>query len=101
VPLELSLDAELPEAEAEADDALDSAVAIGELYGVNVIGRLIRARSPGRAIVREAERRQTEIIVLGAPRTARPRRELFSETVDFILKNAPCRVMVAAGKKAA
>jgi APA family basic amino acid/polyamine antiporter len=101
VPLELSLDAELPEAEAEADDALDSAVAIGELYGVNVIGRLIRARSPGRAIVREAERRQTEIIVLGAPRTARPQRELFSETVDFILKNAPCRVMVAAGKQAA
>ena len=67
----------------------------------NVIGRLIRARRPGRAIVREAERRQTEIIVLGAPRTARPQRELFSETVDFILKNAPCRVLVAAGKKAA
>jgi len=101
VPLELPLDAELPEAEAEADDALDAAVAIGELYGVNVIGRLIRARRPGRAIVREAERRQTEIIVLGAPRTARPQRELFSETVDFILKNAPCRVLVAAGKKAA
>jgi APA family basic amino acid/polyamine antiporter len=101
VPLELPLDAELPEAEAKADDALDAAVAIGELYGVNVIGRLIRARRPGRAIVREAERRQTEIIVLGAPRTARPQRELFSETVDFILKNAPCRVLVAAGKKAA
>src|SRR3954470_16996033 len=101
VPLDLPLDAELPEAEAEADEALDSAVAIGELYGVNVIGRLIRARRPGRAIVREAERRQTEIIVLGAPRTTRPQRGLFSETVDFILKNAPCRVMVAAGRKAA
>src|SRR5207237_426555 len=57
VPLELPLDAELPEAEAAANQALDSAVAIGELYGVDVIGRLLRARSPGRAIVREAERR--------------------------------------------
>src|SRR5205807_2698886 len=66
VPLELPLDAELPEAEAEANDALDAAAAIGELYGVDVIGRLLRARSPGRAIVREAERRQTELIVLGA-----------------------------------
>src|SRR3954469_24240993 len=101
VPMGLALDADVPEAEDRADDALDAAVAIGELYGVNVVPRLLRARSPGRAIVREAERRQTEIIVLGTPRSARPQRELFSETVDFVLKNAPCRVLVAAGKKAA
>src|SRR4051812_17340731 len=101
VPMELALDADVPDAEDRADDALDAAVAIGELYGVNVVPRLLRARSPGRAIVREAERRQTEIIVLGTPRSARPQRELFSETVDFVLKNAPCRVLVAAGKKAA
>jgi APA family basic amino acid/polyamine antiporter len=100
VPLELPIDAELPQAEHAANEALDAAVAIGELYGVDVIGRLLRARSPGRAIVREAERRQTEIIVIGAPRTDRPRRAIFSETVDFILKNAPSRVMVVAGKKA-
>ncbi|HEX6491144.1 MAG TPA: universal stress protein [Gaiellaceae bacterium] len=101
VPLELPLDAELPEAEAAADEVLDAAVAIGELYGVSVVGRLLRARSPGRAIVREAERRGTEIIVIGAPRAARPKRTIFSETVDYVLKNAPCRVMVAAGRKAA
>ena len=100
VPLELPLDADLPEAEAAANEALDSAVAIGELYGVDVVGRLLRARRPGRAIVREAERRQTEIIVIGAPRAERPQRAIFSETVDFILKNAPSRVMVVAGKKA-
>jgi basic amino acid/polyamine antiporter, APA family len=99
VPMELPLDAELPDAEAAADEALDSAVAIGELYGVDVTGRLLRARKPGRAIVREAERRQTEIIVLGAPRSDRRQRAIFSETVDYILKNAPSRVMVVAGKK--
>ena len=101
VPLELPLDAELPEPEAAADEVLDAAVAIGELYGVSVVGRLLRARSPGRAIVREAERRGTEIIVIGAPRAGRPQRTIFSETVDYVLKNAPCRVMVAAGRKAA
>jgi APA family basic amino acid/polyamine antiporter len=99
VPMELPLDAELPEAEAAADEALDAAAAIGELYGVDVTGRLLRARKPGRAIVREAERRQTEIIVLGAPRSERRQRAIFSETVDYILKNAPSRVMVVAGKK--
>jgi nucleotide-binding universal stress UspA family protein len=101
VPLELSLDTELHDAEAEADDVLDAARAIGELYGVNIIGRLVRARSAGRAIVDEADRRQTEIIVMGTPRRDRPRGTIFSDTVDFVLKHAPCRVMVAAGRKAA
>jgi basic amino acid/polyamine antiporter, APA family len=100
LPLELPLDAELPEEEAKADEALDAAVAIGELYGVDVVARLLRARSAGRAIVREAERRQTEIIVMGAPRGER-QRGIFSETVDYVLKHAPCRVMVVAARKAA
>jgi APA family basic amino acid/polyamine antiporter len=100
VPLELPLDSRLDEEELRADEALDSAAAIAELYGVNVTERLVRARSAGRAIVDEAARRQSEIIVMGAPR-AEKRRAVFSDTVDFVLKHAPCRVMVAAGRKAA
>jgi len=101
VPLEMPLDSTLPDEEAEAYKVLDAARAIGELYGVDVIERLVRARSAGRAIVDEAARRGTEIIVMGAPRRDRPRRTIFSDTVDFVLKHAPCRVMVAAGRKAA
>jgi APA family basic amino acid/polyamine antiporter len=101
VPLELPLDTRLEEEEAAADEALDRAAAIAELYGVDVTGRLVRARSAGRAIVDEAVRRGSEIILMGAPRRDRPRRAVFSDTVDFVLKNAPVRVMVAAGRKAA
>jgi APA family basic amino acid/polyamine antiporter len=101
VPLESPLDTRLPELEDEADEVLDAARAIGELYGVDVIGRLVRGRNPGRAIVDEAERRHSEIIVMGAPRRETQRRAIFSDTVDFVLKHAPCRVMVAAGRKAA
>ena len=37
-----------------------------------------------------------------ARRPARPHAaQIFGQTVDYVLKNAPCRVMVAAGKKAA
>jgi basic amino acid/polyamine antiporter, APA family len=100
VPLELPVDSHLDDEEARADEALDAAAAIAELYGVDVNERLVRARSAGRAIVDEASRRQSEIIVMGAPRTGR-RSEVFSDTVDFVLKHAPCRVMVAAGRKAA
>jgi APA family basic amino acid/polyamine antiporter len=102
VPLHLPLDAAMPEEEERADDLLDEARAIGELYGVGVVGRLGRARRAGRAIVDEAVRRNSEIIVVAAPRHARGRRRaLFDETTDFVLKHAPCRVMVAASPLAA
>ena len=100
VPLELPLDAYLPEKVNEANEQLDEARAIGELYGVDVIARLVRARNAGRAIVDEAERRASEIIVMGGPRRRRlaaGKRAIFGDTVDFVLKHAPCRVMVAAG----
>jgi basic amino acid/polyamine antiporter, APA family len=102
VPLELPLDARLPREEARANALLDEARAIGDSYGVDVRGRLVRARQAGRAIVDEADRRNTEIIVMGAPRKGRAGRgTIFGGTVDFVLKHAPCRVMVAAAPKAA
>jgi basic amino acid/polyamine antiporter, APA family len=101
VPLELPLDAYLPEQLAAANDQLDEASAIGELYGVRVTERIVRARNAGRAIVDEATRRSSEIIVMGGPRRVRlasGKRPIFGDTVDFVLKHAPCRVMVVAAK---
>jgi APA family basic amino acid/polyamine antiporter len=103
VPLELPLDAYLPGEVEEANVQLDEARAIGESYGVNVVARLVRARNSGRAIVDEATRRGSEIIVMGGPRRVRlaaGRRAIFGDTVDFVLKHAPVRVMVAAGSAA-
>ncbi|HVS86120.1 MAG TPA: universal stress protein, partial [Gaiellaceae bacterium] len=99
VPLELPLDAYLPEQVEEANRQLDEARAIGDAYGVRVIERLARTRNVGRAVVDEATRRGSEIIVMGGPRRIRlhaGRRRIFGDTVDFVLRNAPCRVMVAA-----
>ncbi|HEX7144976.1 MAG TPA: universal stress protein [Gaiellaceae bacterium] len=100
VPLDQPLDTRLEDEERMADEALDIAAAIAELYGVKFTERLVRARHAGRAIVDEATRRQSEIIVMGAPRGGRGR-GVFSETVDFVLKHAPSRVMVVAGRIAA
>jgi APA family basic amino acid/polyamine antiporter len=98
IPLDLPLSAELPEEEKRANRELDEARAIGDSYGVSVIPRLVRGRNAGAEIVLEAERRGTEIIVIGAPRklVGRRKRAVFGHTVDYVLKNAPCRVMVAA-----
>ncbi|TMK90253.1 MAG: universal stress protein, partial [Actinobacteria bacterium] len=59
VPLELPLDARLPEEERRANELLDEARAIGA------------------------------------------QRAIFGDTVDYVLKHAPCRVMVAAASRAA
>lgn len=99
VPLELPLDADLSVQLAEANRLLDDYRAIAEPYGVRVVERVTRSRNAGRSIVEEAERRGSEIIVLGAPRGRH--RAIFGHTVDFVLKHAPSRVMIAAGRRAA
>src|SRR4029079_13695820 len=57
VPLELPVDSDVGPKMKRADQALDAAAAIAELYGVNAVERIVRARSAGRAIVDEAVRR--------------------------------------------
>ena len=99
VPLELPLDADLTEQVEEAHKLLDDAYAIVEPYGVRAVERVVRARQAGRAIVEEADRRVTEVVVLGARRGGY--KTIFGATVEYVLKNAPSRVMVAAGRKAA
>ena len=99
VPLELPLDADLTEQVDDAYDLLDIAQAVAEPYGVRVVERIVRARHAGHAIVDEADRRGTEIVVLGARRGNY--KAIFGSTVEYVLKHAPCRVMVAAGRKAA
>ena len=102
VPLDRSLADDLPELERTANHELDEAVAIGDSYGIRVVGRLERARSAGPAIVAEADARNAELIVLGSPRRrlTAAQSAVFGKTVDYILKHATCRVLVAASEGA-
>jgi basic amino acid/polyamine antiporter, APA family len=100
VPVVVPMDAFMVEEEAEAKRALDLARAIADGYGVRVSVRVVRARGAGEAIISEAGRASTELIVLWALRKRRSRgsTHLFGETVDFVLKHARCRVMVAVAR---
>ena len=102
VPLDRELSERLPAEEAAANHELDEAIAIGESYGIAVVGRLERARSAGKAIVAEAEARESEVIVVGAPRRqlTAAQAAVFGKTVDYVLRNAPCRVLVTASETA-
>ncbi|HST17473.1 MAG TPA: universal stress protein [Gaiellaceae bacterium] len=96
VPLEQALDEPLAEDQDRADEALSEAKALGLDYGVTVDGATVRARAIGSAIVERAHEVDADLIVLGsAPRWRRQSR-FFSPTVDYVLRNAPCEVLIVA-----
>ena len=57
---------------------------------------VVRARSIGYAIVDEAASRGADLIVLGSSPRWRRQSRFFSPTVDFVLRRAPCEVLVVA-----
>ena len=77
-----------------AEHELREAAALGSEYGVSVITRIVRTRNVGQAIVEEARRRGSEIIVLGAEQRKRGGERMFGRVIDYVLRNADCRVMV-------
>jgi basic amino acid/polyamine antiporter, APA family len=80
----------------EAERQLREAAALGREYGVEVIPRIVRTRNVGQAIVEEARRRGSEIIVMGAEQRQRAGERMFGRIIDYVLRNAGCRVMVGA-----
>jgi basic amino acid/polyamine antiporter, APA family len=97
VPRRFALEGRLPsQVAARVEASLDEARALGLDHGVEVRGDVVRARSIGHAIVDEAARRHADLIVLGSSPRWRRQARFFSPTVDFVLRNAPCEVLVVA-----
>jgi APA family basic amino acid/polyamine antiporter len=96
VPLDEPLDAELLDQEEQAAASLAEAQLLGSDHGVEVQGHTVRARSIGEAIVSQAHELDVDLIVLGsAPRWRRQSR-FFSPTVEYVLRKAPCEVLIVA-----
>jgi APA family basic amino acid/polyamine antiporter len=96
VPLDSHIDKPMPEAEARADASLQEARALGDELGVEVHTHTVRTRSIGRAIVDRAREWNADVIVLGSSPRWRRQSRFFSPTVDFVLRQAPCEVLIVA-----
>jgi APA family basic amino acid/polyamine antiporter len=96
VPLDKPLDADMVEAEERAEESLAEAKLLAAEHGVTVEGRVVRSRSIGEAIVQEARKEGVDLIVLGSSPRWRRQSRFFSPTVDYVLRHAPCEVMVIA-----
>jgi nucleotide-binding universal stress UspA family protein len=98
IPPLLPLDAHMHETEVEARRLLERVGATGDAYGVDVSRSVLRARDAGAAIVDRAATLGIELIVIGAPRKRlmSSRAVAFGTTVERVLKDAPCRVILVA-----
>jgi len=98
VPVREPIDIPMPEREQEVGEVQELARSLASEYGVEYRSVVSRTRSPGRLIVDAAIEYGAQLIMVGSPYKRRMARslheEFFGQTVDFILRKAPCRVIV-------
>jgi nucleotide-binding universal stress UspA family protein len=96
LPLNAQLNGELVTLKAR----LESAAAVAASYGVGVRREIVRTRpgSLGEAVARVAGERRAELVVVGAPvESRRGFQRAFPREVLLLVRDAPCRVMIATG----
>jgi APA family basic amino acid/polyamine antiporter len=96
VPLDLALDEPLEQEERAAEETLAEARALGEENGVAVRGMTVRTRSIGAAVVEQAQELGADLIVIGSGARWRLHSRFFSPTVEYVLRKAPCEVMIVS-----
>jgi nucleotide-binding universal stress UspA family protein len=94
VPRTLSLGAPLPEAEAQASQALDMASTIVTLHKLPYRVQVLRARVAGEEIVRAAAEQDIDMIVVGMKPGIGLIYENFARTLDVLLRKAPCELII-------
>ncbi|PZR95539.1 MAG: universal stress protein [Candidatus Chloroheliales bacterium] len=94
VPQALALDAEMPDAVAKGELALQFAEQLAVDYDLEIDAEIIQARQIGPAIVDEVAVRHADLVVMTAHLHRRPGEFDMGKTVPYVLINAPCRVWV-------
>ena len=94
VPMNLPLDASLPEGRARGKHVLDTALAVAREFGVEAWPHLVSARSPGRAIVDTAREWDSDVIIMGEVRRHRAESRLVGDTVAHVMRKARAEVLL-------
>ncbi|MGN6816882.1 MAG: amino acid permease [Solirubrobacterales bacterium] len=96
---------ELPDRDFDAEEyegrcVLDIARLQARARGLKVRTKLIRTRNPGRAIVEEARKRNSDLIYVSTEHAPSDER-LLGPTTRYLLAKRPCRVIVEGGNQGA
>jgi nucleotide-binding universal stress UspA family protein len=95
VPFTLPLNARVEEDEKRALELLDRAESVARQCVAPLNKHILKARNAGSAIVREAELQAVDLILLAnTPVRVRGNVQQINPAVDYVMKNAPCEVLV-------
>ncbi|HEY3463303.1 MAG TPA: universal stress protein [Gaiellaceae bacterium] len=100
VERELPLNAHMDGTLTDLRERLESAAAVAGSYGVGIRREIVRTRpgSFGEDVGRAAAECRAELVVVGAPvESRRGFRRAFPRDVLLLVRDAPCRVMIATG----
>jgi APA family basic amino acid/polyamine antiporter len=95
LPLSEPLDAPLGEIEQLTMRRLALIRQVADRLGLRVSSTVARARAAGRAICQEARRRDIDAVIIGT-RSRTRKGDVFGRTVAYVLRHAPCDVLVLA-----
>ena len=90
----LPLDAEIAPATAKGEDVLRHVEEIAKESKREAEAELLQSRQAGAAVVQEAVDKEVDAIVLGVPYTTRFGSFSIGEAAPYVLKNAPCHVVL-------
>ena len=91
----LPLDAKVEEDEKYALELLDCAESVAMQNATKVKKRILKARNAGAAIVREAEEKAVDLIIIAnTPVRVRGNMHQIDPVVEYVMRNAPCEVLV-------
>ena len=90
----LPLDAEVEYEISEGESILDHIETVAEERDCEVETDLLQSREAGPTIVDEAVERNVDLILMGVEYHTRFGQFSLGSTVSYVLKNAPCRVLL-------
>jgi len=90
----LPLDAEIEPEIGRAEEILDRAESVAEEQDYEIETDLLQAREAGPTIVDEAVERKVDLILMGVEYKRRFGQFSLGSVVLYVLKNAPCRVIL-------
>jgi nucleotide-binding universal stress UspA family protein len=88
------LDAEIAPAIAKGEEVLQEMEKVARGYKCRAEAELVQARQSGCAIVQEAVEKKVDSIVVGIPYQQRYGYFSLGDTIPYVLKNAPCQVVI-------
>ncbi len=94
VPMNLPLDATMPEERERGRSVLDAALAVAQEFRVEAWPHLVAARTVGRAVVQTAEEWDADVVIMGAVRRRRLDDRLLDDSAAYVLRHAPGEVLL-------